>query len=235
MPGGASLPVRADFDALRALARRDGTLDLTGWDAATAVHPVDLRLGTVAVDRRAVDAMLAGLAMDETAGVLMDPRPLRALAPALAHAVLAFDDAASAGVAAQLIGAGPGATPAGDDVVVGVAAGLLACGAVDAAATLRAAVRPLLERTARASRHDLRAALAGEFSEHAHLLVGALRHPGLVAAALRRARAWGATSGFDLAAGVAWSTAAASGTRGGAGAGASPEPVPSHARERRCA
>jgi hypothetical protein len=212
-PGGVSLPVPEDFDAVRvaALAAGGGWVDLAGWRGLPreAIHGADLGLVAAPVDRRAVDAMLAGLSAADAATdtlVGMDPGPFRALAPRLASAALAGDARGAGAVASRLVGAGPGATPAGDDVVVGVLAGLRVSAADDeAVAVLADTVRPLLARTTRASRHDLRAALAGEFSQHVHRLVRALRDVRLVAPALSAARTWGATSGLDLAAGLAWS------------------------------
>ncbi len=220
--GGVFLPLPDDFGAVRLAAATAGgdPVDLSGWRALppAAVHGVDLRLTPQRLDDRAARAMLEGLSaagQDVDGLVAMDPRPLRALAPRLASAALRGDRRALGVIASRLIGAGPGATPAGDDVVVGVLAGLRASDAgPNALAALACVVAPLLPRTTRASRHDLRAALEGEFSQHVHALVRAMGDVSLVPQALRAAHAWGATSGLDLAAGVAWSVDVARRPRG---------------------
>ncbi|MGB7983327.1 MAG: DUF2877 domain-containing protein [Candidatus Nanopelagicales bacterium] len=104
------------------------------------------------------------------------------------------------------MGAGPGATPAGDDVLIGILAGVqLAAGAglVPPAAQradrqVRRIVHMALDRTTAASAHDLAAALAGSFSEHLLHLAVALGDPQTVTPAYRAACIWGATSGIDL-------------------------------------
>ena len=74
----------------------------------------------------------------------------------------------------RLIGAGPGSTPAGDDVVVGVLAALRATGRDDAAAAIGRASCRLLDRTTSASRMYLSAAADGRFAERVHELVRGL-------------------------------------------------------------
>lgn len=215
--GGVCLPDDDDFAVL--VSRLAGTsgrapVDLSGWDAVPrqAVTTVDLRIGAVDVDPRAV-ALLAGLLDDGAStgldAMVLDPRPLRALAAALTGAALAGDTARVASVLARLVGAGPGATPTGDDVIVGALAALDAVAgspgaarAVVARQLLARRLRPLLGRTTAIARHDLSAALAGEFAEHVHRLVSALSDQAAVPAAVAAARTWGATSGVDLASGI---------------------------------
>lgn len=118
-------------------------------------------------------------------------------------------------VLVDLIGAGPGTTPTGDDLIVGMLAGLRATGARDAADLIGSVVAGLLDRTTRASRHELTAAINGRFSEALHGLVDALAQaatshactspaaPPSVTAAATRLATWGATSGRDQAYGLA--------------------------------
>ncbi len=106
-------------------------------------------------------------------------------------------------------GRGPGLTPAGDDVLVGVLAVLTAPGiAADcepAAARLRAALAPVLPTTTEISRALLGQASQGHVSRPVWELVGSVLS-GSAAATSARARAdalaTGATSGGDTCAGL---------------------------------
>jgi hypothetical protein len=123
--------------------------------------------------------------------------------------VAALDDrVALARVVPRVVGAGPGLTPAGDDVLVGV---LAALGAVDdpgAAGRRRRlvdALEPHLRGTTEVSAHLLRQASRGLIGAAAHrlrsvLLVGST--PADVDAAVARVLAVGATSGADAATGL---------------------------------
>lgn len=103
----------------------------------------------------------------------------------------------------SLIGVGPGTTPTGDDVVVGVLAGLRLSGRTREQARLTAALWPLLARTTRASRHFLAWAMRGQFATPVRGLGDALGAGTDLAAAITRMRHWGATSGVDLMYGLA--------------------------------
>ncbi|MDR0945016.1 MAG: DUF2877 domain-containing protein [Bifidobacteriaceae bacterium] len=111
------------------------------------------------------------------------------------------------GALTALIGAGPGTTPTGDDVIAGYLAGARAAGRRAAARRLAAALPPLLDRTTAASRHELRAAAAGRFSEPLLALAARLTRPRTGRAPdleplLTRLGTWGATSGRDQAWGL---------------------------------
>jgi hypothetical protein len=112
-----------------------------------------------------------------------------------------------------LVGAGPGTTPSGDDVIVGAMAGLRACGLADAATSLGRRVLPLLPATTTASGHYLRAAADGRFGEHVHELNDSLETGRPAAAVIARASRWGATSGVDLLFGLVAVLAIAAGRR----------------------
>ncbi|MDK3258693.1 DUF2877 domain-containing protein [Blastococcus capsensis] len=197
-------------------------MDFGAWRAipSDGIFRVDLRIRPAAVDPRAVRRLVALLRADQVGSGavddVMDPRPSRALAGPLLRAALAADGERVTHLLSRLVGAGPGATPAGDDVIVGVLAGLDAAtgsllpgsAAHAARALLGDRLRPLFGRTTTISRHDLTAAIAGEFGEHVHLLVAALSDPAAAPAAVAGARNRGATSGVDLATGVAGSLAA---------------------------
>ncbi len=219
--GGVCLP---DGDAFAALARltagagRPATpeVDLGAWAAIgpDRTTTIDLRIRPVAVRADAVRLLTAGLAATKPAAppaAAMDPRPTRMLAGPLAHAVLADNEADAGRILCRLVGVGPGATPAGDDVIVGVLAALDAAAgslideerARAARALLAAGLQPLLNRTTSIARHDLTAAIAGEFAEHVHCVVAGLADPAAVPAAVAAARGTGATSGVDLASAMA--------------------------------
>jgi hypothetical protein len=225
VPAGVCLPDERAFETLaaRLAAVRTGAasgapaaVDLADWRTVppAEVSVVNLRIRPVAARARAVEEFAARLRaedQDVEGGAAMDPRPARSLAEPLMHAALDGDGPRVAHVLSRLVGAGPGATPSGDDVIVGVLAGLDAVAgsllpqhrARAARALIGARLRALLDRTTAVSRHDLAAATVGEFAEHVHLLVSALTDVAAVPAAVAAARGWGATSGVDLASGMA--------------------------------
>lgn len=216
VPGGVCLPDDAELADLLDVARRAaaglGTLDLRRWAETPPLEiaVVDLRLRAVKLDARAVAELTRRLAAADCLSAvdpLMDPRPQRALAEPLAEAALAGDERTLRGLLLRLVGSGPGTTPTGDDVVVGVLATLSATH-VAAHARLSRHLPALLGRTTAASRHDLAAAADGCYAEHIHRTVAALADVRLVPATVERARTWGATSGLDQAAGVAGSAIA---------------------------
>lgn len=108
--------------------------------------------------------------------------------------------------ARSLVGLGPGSTPAGDDVLAGVALGLRATARWPLLARLEAAIGPdLTDRTTALSADLVRAALAGHASPEVLALVRTLR-PGVTPADRRRATdlvlRLGHTSGADLVLGL---------------------------------
>lgn len=228
VPGGLCLTTDDDAADLARAAGRLPVLDLTAWSAVlAAARRTDLVVRPGATDVRAARALWAEAvrAPRDTPGGTggpMDPRPVRRQAPALVAAAVTGPGTALDAALGHLVGVGPGSTPSGDDVVVGVLAGLDRRGdhgSRAAAERVREALPALLRRTTLVSQHDLRAALHGEVAERVHRLLDATAHPDLVPAVVRQARTWGASSGLDLAAGVA---AAVLGTA----ATASPSTVP---------
>jgi hypothetical protein len=227
-PGGCCLPDAHDFVGFRTDVLRRLTVDLAGWAGLDVrqVVTVDLRVRPRQLDPAAV-ALLGRLVRQNPPVIvgrdkarldgphpLMNPDPLRRLAAPLTRAALAGDAREVHLLLRRLIGAGPGATPAGDDVVLGAVAALDAASgpplspARAARAQLCAFLPSLLSRTTQASRQDLAAAVGGQFAQHVHVLVDALTDPAAVPPALRAARDWGATSGIDVASGVAGAAAA---------------------------
>lgn len=118
----------------------------------------------------------------------------------------------------QLIGIGEGTKPVGDQVVVGVLAGLSA--RRQRSDELSLLVRERLDRTTASGRHDLAWAIDGEFSERIHMIVLSLHTPAAARAQARRAGGWRGASGLDLACGVM------------AGIEAPGVPTPAHVRTR---
>ncbi len=195
-PGGMQLGAE-EFMRLRAELAA-GRTTLADW-RPLAVIPVDLRMRPVQVDPTAVTLLSAATDVRQHAAAL-DPRLQRSTAPALVRAALAGEPLAE--TVRRLIGAGPGSTPAGDDVVVGVLAALRATGHGAAAAAIARETARLLERTTSASRMYLSAASEGRFAERVHELVVGLQDVTAATSAVRSARAWGATSGLDLLSGI---------------------------------
>lgn len=108
--------------------------------------------------------------------------------------------------ARSLVGRGPGSTPAGDDVLAGVALGLRVSAQWGLLASLTAAIAPdLHERTSALSANLLDAALAGHVSTEVRALVLALR-PGVTRqhrrCAVEAVLGLGHTSGADLLLGL---------------------------------
>ncbi|MBD7919422.1 DUF2877 domain-containing protein [Cellulomonas sp. Sa3CUA2] len=205
VPGGVCLADDGDLDRVRTTPV-GSRLDRGQW--ATSLRRavrVDLTVRRAAVDTAAAHALAAGAAVPDGGGPL-DPGPARSGGRVLVAAAGADDVRRVRRVLRGLVGVGPGSTPSGDDVVVGALAGLdrrSDDAAARAAAAIRRALPELLDRTTSLSQHDLRAALEGQAAERVHRLLEATADVRLVAAALREARCWGATSGLDLAAGVA--------------------------------
>lgn len=229
VPGGISLPCDADHRALVALAGRSASLDLAAWGPLLgATRPTDLTVAPGPVDLTAARALAAAALAPTSAGpvdVAMDPGPSRRRARALVRAGVEGDLPAVRLLLHILVGTGPGSTPSGDDVVVGVLAGLdrrADAAARRASSAVRATLPDLLHRTTSVSRHDLAAAADGEVAERVHELLAATAHASRVPGAVTAARAWGATSGLDLAAGVA---AGALGTRAWAARPDRPRPT----------
>jgi hypothetical protein len=112
-------------------------------------------------------------------------------------------------VLAGVVGRGPGATPSGDDVLVGILAVLTSphsgSAGATAAQTLRKSLLPLLPTTTDISGHLLRQAACGMFSRDLHELRSALIEATPSCEqdlTLRRVLETGATSGADTCEGL---------------------------------
>jgi hypothetical protein len=144
----------------------------------------------------------------ERAGIL--DREAAATAAALGQACGAFDLARAPALAERLIGWGEGLTPAGDDYLVGLLAGLdlVMCGDARRRAlrdALAAAIDAASWRTTPVAAHCLRLAARGHCGEALCLLGNALLsepRPDALRSALQRVLSIGASSGADTVAGL---------------------------------
>ena len=128
-------------------------------------------------------------------------------AAVLASALQALADGEigkAAHTAGSLIGRGPGATPSGDDLLVGLLAGLAATRQPGSVAFARLVAAQAPNRTTRPGEAFLRHAGRLEFSERVSGMVTALlRHPSDdLALAIVETCSWGASSGVDLLTGL---------------------------------
>ena len=222
VPGGLGVPDQAALAPVLARwseladGHRAAAIDLRAWHAAaTAVElriPAAARAGVTAAQLAELDRGLpdppsgaAGFASAERAAELDPPRRSRRVPVELDACV------------AATVGAGIGTTPAGDDVICGVLAGLDLLGHAGAHGRLGAAVTPLLAATTRTSRHLLAAAVAGRYTEGLIGLAAALASASAPAVrdALDALARWGASSGLDQATGFAAAIRAGSARRGG--------------------
>jgi hypothetical protein len=131
----------------------------------------------------------------------------------LKAALLAGDRRAAGLAARRLIGLGPGLTPSGDDVLVGMESALHALGR-PMAGFLGGAIHDVDDRTTAIAASLIQHAAAGEFAERIHRLLAALLSESDEGfpVAIERAVAWGATSGTDCLLGVLLGLDIASGT-----------------------
>jgi hypothetical protein len=204
VPGGLCVPDRAALAPV-----------LAGWSALPRGHAIGLGWWLAAAT--AVELRIPAAAHVPTAQLaVLDrglPRP-RASAAGFAPFERAAELAGFAVEArpaelgaciAATVGAGIGTTPAGDDVICGVLAGLDLLGRPDAHELLGAALTPLLGATTRTSRHLLAAAVTGRYPEGLIALAAALASGSepAVRDAVGVLRRWGASSGLDQAVGLA--------------------------------
>lgn len=100
-----------------------------------------------------------------------------------------------------LIGAGSGSTPSGDDMLTGILAATYALPDPDTRRALTPVIQGFLPRTTRISRHQLKAALGGEFAS-AHLKLITHMSAGDSRIAIELAQSIGHTSGTDFLTGL---------------------------------
>jgi hypothetical protein len=157
-------------------------------------------------------ALLREDVSDDPVWILRVARPILV---ELAVALETGDRTRAAEIATRLVGLGPGLTPSGDDVLVGIEAALHAL-ARPSAGFLALALGDVEGRTTALAATLLRHAAAGEFAERLHSLLAALlgSDEEAIPAAIDRAVAWGATSGSDCLLGVLIGLDVSTGVRG---------------------
>jgi hypothetical protein len=214
VPGGLGLPDQATLSPVLARwseladGHRADAIDLRAWHAAaTAVElriPAAARAGITAAQLAELDRGLPDRPSHDTGFVPTNFAPAERAAELARHAVEDLSGELEVCVAAT-VGAGVGTTPAGDDVICGVLAGLDLLGHAGAHDRLDAAVTPLLAATTRTSRHLLVAAAAGRYTEGLIGLAAAQASASASAVhdALGALARWGASSGLDQAIGFA--------------------------------
>ncbi len=158
-------------------------------------------------------AMLRDDVSHDPLGIAHVARPML---PGLVVALETGDRSLAAEMATGLIGLGPGLTPSGDDVLVGIEAALHAL-PQPSAGFLALAVGDVEGRTTALAATLLRHAGAGEFAERLHTLLAALlgSDDEAIPTAIDRAVAWGAMSGTDCLFGVLVGLDVAAGVRRG--------------------
>jgi len=176
------------------------------------VDPAVPRLcGALATSRaarrsEALAGLLAALPPDDVRDWSRRTGPLQAgLEPALPPA------AGLAGAVAALVGAGPGLTPAGDDVLAGALVTLAAAGDEPRRRALAAAVRDRLPATTGVSAALLEQACRGRAVPQVSAVLRALASAADLDAALARLALVGHTSGAALALGIRVAVRARSG------------------------
>jgi hypothetical protein len=173
-----------------------------------------LRAGDAVIDCRAAARWAPGAWPVAAAGIEARLRQLElaaarrawAGAAAMAEAVCDAlddddDDDALATTARRVVGRGPGLTPSGDDVIVGLLTALGMHRVADRE-RLAHAVAPALPTTTDLSRHLIEEAALGLPGRALHELGAALRSGANFDGAIRRALDTGATSGADAAVGL---------------------------------
>lgn len=211
------MPVQIDRTGLR-VPGASLIILLRGAASWSPAMPVVRRLSPSARRKRAERAV--ELAADQAPRVGLGPLLVglanpqasvgslgRAAAGSLASVVEAFDKGSSARAVAAahpLIGLGPGATPSGDDLLVGLAAGLATTDHPMARSFADGVARQAARMTTSVAENYLFHAGRLEFSERVHtaalaVLTGPEQE---LRAAVNAALAWGASSGADLMVGL---------------------------------
>jgi len=188
----------------------------TGWSPAMPalrILSTDRRWARAAIALKAAAAIAPQLGLGPLLCGLAGTRCASSsgLVPTAGEAMADLIDALQAGLpdravqhAAPLVGLGPGATPSGDDLLVGLSAGLAATGHPAAGPFARGLALLATGRTTSLAESFLWHAGRGEFAERvqrtaAEVLTG---EPAALRAAVDHALAWGASSGADLLVGL---------------------------------
>ena len=164
--------------------------------AARACTLLDARAGGLA-------GLLGTTMASRPAGSVDVTERARPVLMALVRALVKGDRSAASESARGLIGLGPGLTPSGDDVLVGIEAALHVS-RWPMAGFVSDALDRVEDRTTAVAATLLSHAARGEFTERLHVLLAVLLGPddAAIPGAIERAVAWGATSGSDCLVGV---------------------------------
>ena len=189
------LPAPSPTTLLAGLASMRSALAARAPHGELIVHTLDRRPEQPAVEASRPISRFDALDLHFT-------RKLPALARWLGDAFLGRGETSPYPVI-DLLGAGRGLTPSGDDCIVGLLVALHALGASDVAATAaRVVARHAPRRTSRLSAAHLDAACAGEAIEPLHAAIAALAADTSPEPALDALERFGHGSGFDALAGV---------------------------------
>lgn len=205
MPGGVCLGTATQFGRLRSILSGATDSRVAGWCGWAGGTRVDLGLSAAPAAAEAVDRLHVALALEPVPGptwLVGQVRRLRASAPDIARLACRLDSRLDVAVS-SVIGAGPGSTPTGDDVLVGVLAGLRLSDRGHAVRHLSSVVVRHLSGTTRTGAHFLLAATQNRFAEHVHHAARAVCDRASVVPVIAQCRGWGATSGIDLLSGLA--------------------------------
>jgi hypothetical protein len=189
-PYGYAVGTPLDFARLREAAADATELVIEDADWTE----VDLTLGHRGTTEAGWDQLRSAVARYAPPGT--DRAGLHSLGTALARRLDETDDADPT-LVRHLVGAGPGSTPTGDDILVGLQAALLLRGRADAHARLSATIAPLADRTTELSRTLLAAAADGVFADFVIGLADAAGQPAHAERAAARAVRVGASTGLD--------------------------------------
>lgn len=222
----AAAPVQLTAGLLRigdlAVDLREATL----WDPTLPTGVAFVRAGDASTASRAivVDELLAAAPDESIVGLLgprrgsprrTDPGPLLSALSRGLDAIGAWlsgrldASAATAIVAREVAGRGPGLTPSGDDLLLGImlGAGVLpgVCGLREARQVRELLASATMPHTTRISSAYLDAARHGWAGEPWHALIGALAGPAdSLRSAVRQLLRIGETSGADALTGFCW-------------------------------
>ncbi|MGH2406606.1 MAG: DUF2877 domain-containing protein [Candidatus Limnocylindrales bacterium] len=199
LPNGVSVRAAPDFRGL-GIVPGDGVVLCVDVAGATIWDPT-LPLDHVPIPRERV-RHLAGLLPAGGLGTeAEDPWQAWPSIRVLRRGLAAHDLDRSLVAAAELVGRGPGLTPAGDDLLVGCSAALRVAGHPLGAAFAAGVAAAVPGRTTDVAAAFHACAARGAYAEHLHDVVLAVDDDAL-AGAVERALAWGATSGADAMLGV---------------------------------
>ena len=217
-PAALAAGIASMGTALTARAARGDLIDhALAWSRTVVPRPPAAPVGAPASFSGRPSAPITGTASRPGSIDARLARNIPALSRWLDDALAGRGASISAPVA-DLLGAGRGLTPSGDDCIVGVLVALHALGERSVAASAaRIVARHAPQRTSRLSAAHLDAACAGEAIEPVHAAIEAIAGNAPPGPALDAIEGFGHGSGFDALAGVLLAADAVARNRGSAG------------------